>query len=391
MYSKAFISLISANMFFWMSVNFFLPVLPLYYHSLGMDDHQVGLAVGAYSVGAVLFRVYSGRAVDRYGSKPVITVGVVLSVIAILGYHFSNNLFSATLARFLHGAAISGYSSAALTMVTLMTEERYHTQAVAVYTLFTMFGMGFSASTANWLYGWGNMPVIIVCGVAATILSLILFPSQPKLNINSAAGKSQPFRKVAANPGVMIPAMNLMAVNICYGSIMTFLPLLMLSYGIAQLSPFYIAYSIAVIFTRVWVGKLCIWLTPERLALYLMVLIGGTMLMAGSFVSSWVMVLCGASIGVAFGLAFPTMATTVTANTEPASRGTAFGLYTMSVDIGFAIGAIAMGAVATIWGYQSVFIVAGVYTILYCILYRCWLLDKLCRNNLQDPSSQTNA
>jgi MFS family permease len=86
-------------MFFWMSVNFFLPVLPIYYHSLGMDDHQVGLAVGAFSLGSVMFRLFSGKAVDRYGGLPVLTAGVLLSVASIGGYFFAVTLFAAATVR----------------------------------------------------------------------------------------------------------------------------------------------------------------------------------------------------------------------------------------------------------------------------------------------------
>jgi hypothetical protein len=41
-------------MFFWMSNNFFLPILPIHYHTLGMSDHQIGIAIDAFSIGAVL-------------------------------------------------------------------------------------------------------------------------------------------------------------------------------------------------------------------------------------------------------------------------------------------------------------------------------------------------
>jgi MFS family permease len=364
-------------MFFWMSVNFFLPILPLYYHSLGMDDHQIGLAVGAFSLGAVLFRVFSGKAVDRYGSKPVISVGIAVSVVAIAGYYFSTSLLSSTLTRFLHGVGISGYSAAALTTVTLMNDESHTTQAVAVYTLFTMIGMGFSASTANWLFGIGNITLISAVGAAATILSALLFPKAPKLIVKASPGETLPFGRVVANPGVVIPTISLLAVNICYGSVMTFLPLLMLSQGVVAISAFYIAYAVAVVLSRLWVGKLCVWLTPERLAFYILLMLAAIMLVTGQYASQLMLVLCGAGVGIGYGLAFPALATTVTTYTVPANRGTAFGFYTMAVDMGFAIGAIAMGLVAAAWGYQAVFFAAGAYTLIYAAVYRLLLFKRL--------------
>ncbi|MDT8900543.1 MFS transporter [Anaeroselena agilis] len=377
LYSRPFLSLVAANGFFWMSVNFFLPVLPIYYHSLGMNDHQIGLAVGAFSLGSLLFRLFSGRAVDRYGGLPVMTAGVILSVAAIGSYHLAVTLAAATVARFLHGVGISGYSASALTTVTMMHEERRAAEAVAFYTLSTMIGMGIAASSANWLYAAGGMPLVIGAGALATSLSLVLFPRRVKARATAAAGQPLPLIKVVTIPSVLISTVSLTAVNICYASIMTFLPLLMLSRGITEFNSYYVAYSVAVVLSRMWIGRLCAVLRPDRLAFYVLAILGLTMLAAGNFTGSWVAALCGAGIGIGYGLAFPAMATIITANVQPANRGTAFGFYTMAVDMGFGIGAIGMGAVAEAWGYQAVFAAAGTYTLAYAVLYQLWLRRKL--------------
>ena len=141
----------------------------------------------------------------------------------------------------------------------------------------------------------------------------------------------------------------------------------MLSVGIKEVGFFYIAYSVAVIASRSWVGRLCDRLTPERLSLFILVVLGATMVAVGQYKAQWILVLSGASVGIGYGLAFPTLATIVTVHTPPANRGAAFGFFTMAVDGGFAVGAIAMGAVATAWGYQAIFSVAGIYTLLLCL------------------------
>ncbi len=376
-YNRPFLGLVAANGFFWMSVNFFLPVLPIYYHSLGMDDHQIGLAVGAFSIGSLMFRLFAGRAVDRYGGLPVLTAGVILSVFAIGSYHLAVTLVAATAARFLHGVGISGYSSSALTTVTMMHEQHRATEAVAFYTLSTMIGMGIAASSATWLYAVGGMPLVIGVGAVTTALSLVLFPRRVKPKITAAAGQSLPLKKIVAAPAVFISTISLAAVNMCYGSIMTFLPLLMLSRGITEFNSYYVAYSVVVILSRLCIGRLCAILRPDRLVFYVLAVLGLTMLTAGNFTGSWVAALCGAGIGIGYGLAFPAMATIITANVPPANRGTAFGFFTMAVDIGLGFGAIGMGAVAAAWGYQAVFAAAGIYTMAYAALYQLWLRGKL--------------
>ncbi|MDF2930189.1 MAG: major facilitator superfamily transporter [Anaerospora sp.] len=388
MYTREFIGLLFSNMFFWMSVNFFLPVLPIYYHSLGMDDHQVGLAIGIFSLGAIVFRIIGGKAVDRYGSTPMITAGIILSIGAIGSYYFSTSLFAASVSRLLHGIGISGYSAAALTMATLMHDEKNTVEAVAVYTLFTMIGVGIAASLAGWLYNTSGFGLVVAAGAAATLFSLLFFPKAPRLKIRTRNSQSLPLGEVITEPGVYVSTISLLAVNLCYAAIMTFLPLFMVSNGVTEFSLFYIAYSLSVVASRLWVGKLCILLSPERLAFHILLIMGVSMFITSLGGYWWVLMVAGASIGIGYGLAFPTLATMITTAVQPANRGTAFGFFSMAVDGGVAIGAIGLGAVSAELGYRSAFIAAGGYTVLYSILYIYWLVPKIKRKEADQGACQ---
>ncbi len=360
-----------------MSNNFFLPILPIYYHTLGMSDHQIGIAIGAFSIGSVLFRVFCGKLADRYGSKPILSVGIVVSTLAIVTYSYSTTIVSATLSRFLHGVGISVYSGASLTMATLMHDEQYMTEVVAIYTLFTMLGVGVAAGSANWLYQIGDFNLVVAAGAIATILSFILFPKNPVLKTKLVVEDSLSLLQVIRESGVYIPTLTLFAINMCFASMMTFWPLLLLSKGVSEIHPFYIAYAIAVVFSRIWVKQLCILLTPQRLAEYILLIFMSCMIITACFSNMWVLALNGIAIGAGYGLAFPALATIVGAHVQAANRATAFGFFTMAVDLGFAIGAIGMGIIADIWSYETIFYVAGLYTALYMVLYHFFFYKKL--------------
>jgi MFS family permease len=380
LYTKQFVGLILANMFFWMSTNIFMPVLPLYYHSLGMNDHQVGMAVGAFSIGAILFRIFSGKAVDRYGGTRIIAGGIVLSTVAIISYAYSHTLLTASLSRFFHGVGISFYSAAALTTASLIHSDKHTAEALAAYTLFAMFGVGIANAGANYLYQFGSLPLVLVVGGIATLLSLLLYPKKPRLYVRSAApAAALPITAVISLPAVYVPTLSLLAVQFCFGSAMTFMPLLMLSHHSSEISPFYIAYAIMVIFSRAWVSQLCSRYTAQRVAYAILLLFSVSMLVVGLFPSTLTLVLCGAGLGIGYGLAFPSLATIITGATQPANRGAAFGVYTTAVDAGIGIGSIGMGFVAGEWGYTAVFLTASVYVLLYALFYRTVLWPRLDR------------
>lgn len=376
-YTRQFIGLVLANMFFWMSTNIFMPVLPLYYHSLGMDDHQVGLAIGAFSMGAILFRLFSGKAVDRYGGTRIIAGGIILSIVSIVSYSFSQTLATASLSRFFHGVGISFYSSAALTTASLIHREEYTTEAMATYTLFAMFGVGIANASANYLYQLGSLPIIMLVGGMATLLSLVLFPKNPTLHVRPVTATTLSVVTVISHPAVYIPTLNLLAVQLCFGSAMTFMPLLMLSRGITDFSPYYIAYAITVIASRAWVSHLCNRFTAQKVSFVILLLYAASMSLAGLAPSTSTLVVCGAGLGIGYGLAFPALASIITVNTQPANRGTAFGFFTTAVDAGIGLGSIGMGFVASLWGYSAIFLVSGAYALIYAVIFRSLLWRQI--------------
>jgi MFS family permease len=376
LYTKAFVGLLFANMFYWASSFIFLPVLPVHYHHLGMNDYEVGLAIGIFSIGSVLFRVMSGKAVDRYGSYPVIVVGIALSCGAIYSYSYDTTLASAMISRFLHGIGASVYASAGLTMATLIHEPDLTPEAVGLYTLFSMIGMGMATSGIMLVYNAGTFTAVVVTGVIATVLSVILFPRKPQLRVKPNQGTPLPLRSIISNPGVYISTISLFGANFCYGSVMAFLPLLMLSRGVTDYTGFYVAYAVAIILSRVWVGKLCERIEPGRMVFYLLLLLTGSMALLSQSTAPWALVMSGLVFGTGYGFAFPILVTMVTVTVEPINRGAAFGFFTMAVDIGVAVGAIGMGIVASHLGYEAIFIALGGYILAYALVYRTALYPK---------------
>lgn len=375
--TRPFLRLVVANMLYWGSLDIFLPVLPQYYNSLGFSGFEVGMVVGAVSGGGLLFRVTAGKAVDRYGTVPLVTLGLILSVLAIGGYAIAKVLGLAVASAFLQGVGLACYSGAALTMATLMFPEQYVTDIFTVYTLFGMFGATLSMSGANWLYGIGGLPLIVAVGGGMAFISLLLFPKKPPIRVKIQKSASRPVKEIVKIPGVYIPTIGLLFTNLCFGGAMTFLPLLMLSRGVPDFNPFFIAHALTVIATRLSLRYILRLSWAERLAGWAVGCMGLMMLLAVVAYHWQLLSVCGVLMGISLGLAFPVMATTVTANTAPANRGAAFGFFSTAADIGFMIGSTGFGFAAAIWGYAPVFGVAGLYTVGYAVLYRLYLERRI--------------
>lgn len=372
------------NMFFWAGIDIFLPILPQYFHTQGLSTFEVGIVLGAMAVGGMLFRVIAGRAVDRYGTAIVASIGLIIALAGTCGYFGAKTLGLAVACSFAQGVGLACFSPAAVTMATLMHSEEYTTDVFAVYTLMGMLGASVATALANALYGQMGMFGVTEAGAAFIVASLLFIPKRPTVRVSLTVAAARPVREIAANPGVYIPTLSTLATNICFAGAMTFLPMLMLSRAVADFNSFFVSYAIVVIIVRLFVRQICEKFGVLRLEWWSVMLIGLAMLVAVGAYDWLALTLCGVITGLSFGVAFPAMGTTVTNHTEPENRGTAFGIFTTAADIGFVLGATGLSCVAAIWGYPAVFMLAGAYTLLYGVFHKLWLAGKLQENQAWD-------
>lgn len=375
--TRELIFLSIANMCFWASLDIFLPVLPRYYQGLGLDTYEIGLIVGALSVGGMMFRVVAGRAVDRYGAAIVACVGLAVTVAAICGYFSAKTLWLAVLCSFSQGVGMACYSPAVTTMATLMFDRRYVTDVIAVYSLFGMMGASFSTAAASIVYDWAGMTMVITVGGLLAAIALVLIPKRPTVKADLSEALTMPMRDIAVNPGVYIPTFSTLANSICFAGLMVFLPLLMLGRQVTDFNVYFVTYAVVVVVIRVFVRQLCERFGALQLEWLSVVLLGLTMFFTVWSYDWLALALCGVVTGLSLGVSFPAMGTTVTTYTDPKNRGAAFGIFTTASDVGFVIGATGLSFVAAIWGYAAVFMLSGGYALLYAVIHRVWLVNKL--------------
>lgn len=84
-----------------------LPVMTPYAISLGATETMAGLIIAVYSALNVVGNIAGGYAVDRYGRKPVLVIGTVLSAAVLLFYPLVQDAGQLLLVRAVHGV-VSG-------------------------------------------------------------------------------------------------------------------------------------------------------------------------------------------------------------------------------------------------------------------------------------------
>ncbi len=90
---------------YWVSFPFGILgfVLPIYGKEMGASALEVGAFFSAFSVIPVIVRPFLGRALDRWGRRPFLLLGLAGYVGAMIMFCFANTVMLLTMGRFIQG------------------------------------------------------------------------------------------------------------------------------------------------------------------------------------------------------------------------------------------------------------------------------------------------
>ncbi|MDR1702099.1 MAG: MFS transporter, partial [Sporomusaceae bacterium] len=252
-----FMKLTAAQFFYWVCLNIFMPVIPLHYHSMGMNDFKIGFIVGTISIFGMMCRVMAGKSVNRFGAVPVIALGLALSLFGASGHFFAQSWEAALVSAAFQGVGLACYASAALALTSFMFEEKYIVDVFAIFTMAGIFGSSLGLGLATWIYGLGGIQYIVGISLTAVTVSIILFPKHPVTVVKPKKSDAPALKSIAVNPKIYIPTFSIFITNLSFSGTMTFLPLFMLSRGITDFNIFFVSYGVSVIFFRIMIVRFC--------------------------------------------------------------------------------------------------------------------------------------
>jgi len=118
-----------------------LPVFALYAEELrGVTPALVGLALGAYGLTMAAFQIPFGMLSDRFGRKPIITIGLVLFAAGSVVAAMSDSIWGVIAGRALQGSG--AIAAAMMALLADLTREEERTKAMAILGI--AIGMSFT-------------------------------------------------------------------------------------------------------------------------------------------------------------------------------------------------------------------------------------------------------
>src|SRR5579863_4441029 len=148
-----------------------LATVPFYVlHKLHGGNVEVGVAVAALSVAAVISRPVAGRLADRHGYKVVMLTGTVICACAGLAYYGAHNIALLVAIRILNGTGEGTvYTGGAAWLVSLCPAER-RGRIVGLYGIFMWLGITLGTLAGTVAMHLAGFPAVWgFCAVAGTV------------------------------------------------------------------------------------------------------------------------------------------------------------------------------------------------------------------------------
>ena len=78
---------------------------------MGANKQEIGIVMGCFAIGLLLFRPMLGRLADERGRKIVLLIGTIVAAIAPFGYLVFKSIPLLMLVRVFHGISIAAFTT----------------------------------------------------------------------------------------------------------------------------------------------------------------------------------------------------------------------------------------------------------------------------------------
>ncbi|MEB3293206.1 MAG: MFS transporter [Synechococcales bacterium] len=373
-------SLFASGLLFWACMASMLPVLPLYIKDGGASDHEVGLVMGSFAIGLLLFRPQMGKLADARGRKLVMLIGILVAATAPIAYALTPTKGWLMGIRAFHGLSIAAYTTAFSALVADIAPRANRGEVIGYMTLVNPIGMALGPMVGAWTLRSFNYET---CYWVSSLLASISFViasrirPQPSPITAQTQGLQNPIPSQAI-PGwqlilsdrLRIPTFTLLMVGLAFGILSSFVPLYLRASGLPiDAGSFYTSAAITSFMMRFVLGKASDRLGRGRFITLGLICYALSMLLLCLTQDIYLFILSGLLEGMGGGTVLPIMLALVTDRSRPEERGRIFSLCISGFDLGIFLAGPLLGGIADRIGYQGLFGVATGMVVLSILVF----------------------
>jgi MFS family permease len=382
LFTPAFLALSLAELAYFSAAGLMIPVTPLFAAGpLGADEVGVGVAVGAFSVTALVLRPYAGRLSDRRGRRPLLIGGALLCAAAIAAHAMTGSLVVLIGLRLVLGVAEAFFFVAGFAAVADLAPPNRAGEALSFNSLSLYLGVALGPILGELLLGAGGFPLAYLGGAALALAAAALASRIPETATRLDPDAQAPplFHPAAIGPGLALAA----GISAMAG-FFAFVALFARDLGMDGSRGVLLLFGLVVVGCRIAFARLPDRVKPFRLGAAALAVAGAGLLMT-ALAPSVIGLYVGAAI-LAVGVAFitPAFFAAIFACVVPSERGAAAGTASVFLDVAFGGGPVLLGLVADAAGIPAAFAVGASITLVAALVVAIVPAPRLRAQVVQD-------
>jgi MFS family permease len=375
LFNRDFLLITLSSFLFFFNFHSFI-ILPIRIEDLGGTEAQIGFIMGMAAMATIITTPSVGIAIDRFGKKWFLAAGGIVLSLSTLPFAFLDTLnYWFPVLRVLHGAALSLCFVSAGTLIADVSSASKRSQAIGLFGIFSIINFALAPSVAKIFVGYYGFREFFIFDTFFGLLGFIIafFIKEPILS--EAGNKGGSYISVILEKGVLMAASALFIAGMGFVTVITFVPIFSGRINVQQYEIFFIAYTLSVICMRVFGGWIPDRYGKKKSALPAFVVYTSSIFLLG-FSDEWVeLLVSGALFGLGHGLFYPAIYALVIDLTSEKNRGKAISICSVSFTSGGMIGVFINGVIAEYWGFQAMFEILAITTILGFLIFTIFGTD----------------
>lgn len=328
-------------------------LLPVYLQQTGSSAAQIGLVAGVMRVSMLMARPVAGRLLDRFGRRPVIIGGGIVTIVALLSlFVFPAVGLPFLLFRVVQGAATALVDSGLGTVVADLAPATLRTRVFALYTVWLTLPGGIMPALGEAIARHAGFFPIFGAAALALTGALLVFRRLPETLATVPERAAVRWSLGRAGAPVLVGGT---IVGFVFGVSSVFVPVAPIADAPGRVGAFFFAYFVGLFGMRLASGMGPVWLArpPILVPAYAFMAIGLTILPWGD--SAVVLVVAGLACGMGHGTSVPVLYSLLLFGIARERRGWAVASLAASFDTGMILGTVGLGIVAEWIGYRGIF------------------------------------
>lgn len=359
--TPAFLAVTAAGLAFFTAGGTVLPVATRFAAGpLGADAIGVGVAIGAFAIAALALRPVVGWASDRFGRRPLLLLGGVITVVALLAHLVAGSLPAFVAVRALLGIGEAFFFVAALAAVADLSPPERRGEGINLASLSVYLGLAIGPFIGETVLAAAGYDAVWLTAAAmavlATLLSALIAESAPSV---LADGDGPRPRARLFHPAGVLPGFLVLTGAWGMSGFFAFIALVATDVGMPNAGLPLAIYAFIVIGLRIVFASLPDRVGPARLggAALAVTAVGlATIALAPGVVG----LLAGSAVfavGIAF--MFPALIAMAVSRVDETERGSVVGTTSAFLDLSFGMGPAVLGVVVDASGFTAAFLVSA--------------------------------